>query len=85
MVDELLRVVVEHGIWGVVTLLVVLAARSRPARVISRVISAEIKWRYLRAKGLSESKLRKQLLKDWDDRGDDQPPKPALDPPSPDG
>ena len=71
MVGELFRVAAEYGSWGVAALLSLLAARSRPGRAIGRVIETEIRWRYLRAKGVSEKKLRKLLL---DDFGRDDPP-----------
>jgi hypothetical protein len=69
--DEVMRVVIDHGMWGLVLVwaffLVRLLVRSRPGRELGRVLSIEIRWRYLKWKGVSDAEL-KQLLRDvWND------------------
>lgn len=66
MVSEVFRVAADFGPWGVVALLGVLAAKSRPVRELSRVIEIEIRWRYLRTKGFSKKELRRLLFDDFD-------------------
>lgn len=76
MVDEIVRVLVDHGVWGLVLFLLVLAARSRPARELSRCGAIEIRWRYLRWKGIPEDDLRRLLLDEEDD--DDHKSEPPI-------
>lgn len=66
MVGEILRVVLDHGTWGLAALLLVLAGRSRPGRELGRCMSTEIRWRYLRRKGIPDAQLRRLLLGDQD-------------------
>lgn len=78
-IGEVVRVVIDHGIWGLgvgsALLLARSLARSRPGRELGRVISIEIRWRYLRWKGVPEAELRRLLRDGWsDDDPKSEPP-----------
>ena len=74
-IDDVVRVVIGHGVWGLVLALVLLLARSRPARELSRCISIEIRWRYLKWKGVADIELQRLLRDGWnDDNPTSEPP-----------
>lgn len=68
-IDEIVHVVVDHGVWGLVLVVAVIVARSRPSRELSWCISIEIRWRYLKWKGVPDSKLQQLLRDGWNDDG----------------
>lgn len=75
---EIVRVVVDHGAWGFVLVLALFLARffvrSRPGRELGRVISIEIRWRYLKWKGVPDDELRRLLRDGWSDDPKSEPP-----------
>lgn len=63
---EMVQVTLDHGAWGLV-LILLLFARSRPIRELGRVIAIEIRWRYLKRKGVPEAELQRVLRDGWND------------------
>lgn len=70
-IDQVVRVVIDHGAWGLglgsALLLARFLARSRPGRVLGWIISIEIRWRYLKSKGVPNAELRRLLRDGWND------------------
>lgn len=67
MIGEIARVVVDHCVWGLVLASALFLARSRPARELSRCVSIEIRWRYLKWKGVPDTELQRLLRDGWHD------------------
>lgn len=76
MAGEIVQVVADHGVTGLLLFLGVILTRSRPTRELGRCLSIEIRWRYLRAKGIPVAELRRLLLDDEAEPSGDPPTTP---------
>lgn len=68
-VGEILRVVVDHGMWGLGMGSILILARSRPIRELGRIVAIELRWRYLKWKGVPDHDLQRLLRNGWNDDG----------------
>jgi len=72
-IGEIVRVVIDPRVGGLV--LIFFLARSHPARELGRCISIEIRWRYMRWKGVPTTELQRLLRDAWnDDDPSSEPP-----------